>query len=197
MPFITEELYQSLYKDSDSIMISEWPKYDENMNYADDEKDMETVINAIRAIRNIRQEMNVPVSKKANIIFVAKDRAAEVLNNSEALFVKMASASGISVQANKDGIPEDAAAAVVDGAEIYIPLDELIDFEKEIERLAKEKDNLQKELDRVNGKLTNEKFISKAPQKVVDEEKQKLVKYQQMFDNVSERLENLRKRFDA
>ena len=195
MPFITEELYQSLYKDADSIMISKWPEYDEACNFEDDEKDMETVISAIRAIRNIRLEMNVPVSKKANIIFAAKDRAAEVIKKSEALFVKMASASSITVQADKDGIPEDAAAAVVDGAEIYIPLDELIDFEKEIDRLAKEKENLQKELDRVNGKLNNEKFISKAPQKVVDEEKEKLIKYQQMFDNVTDRLDNLRKRF--
>ncbi|MBR5785197.1 MAG: valine--tRNA ligase [Clostridia bacterium] len=195
MPFITEELYQSLYKDADSIMISQWPEYDEACNFEDDEKDMETVISAIRAIRNIRLEMNVPVSKKANIIFAAKDRAAEVIKKSEALFVKMASASSITVQADKDGIPEDAAAAVVDGAEIYIPLDELIDFEKEIDRLAKEKENLQKELDRVNGKLNNEKFISKAPQKVVDEEKEKLIKYQQMFDNVTDRLDNLRKRF--
>ena len=99
---------------------------------------METVISAIRAIRNIRLEMNVPVSKKANIIFVAKDRAADVLKNSEALFAKMASASSIAVQASKDGIPEDAAASVVDGAEIYIPLDELIDFDKEIDRLTKD-----------------------------------------------------------
>lgn len=197
MPFITEELYQSLYKDSDSIMISKWPEYDSELGYEEDAKDMETVISAIRAIRNIRLEMNVPVSKKANIIFVAKDRAADVLKNSEALFAKMASASSIAVQASKDGIPEDAAASVVDGAEIYIPLDELIDFEKEIDRLTKEKENLQKELDRVNGKLNNEKFISKAPQKVVDEEKEKLVKYQQMFDNVTERLDNLRKRFDV
>ena len=197
MPFITEELYQSLYKDSDSIMISKWPEYDENLNYASDEKYMETVISAIRAIRNIRLEMNVPASQKANIIFVAKGETAKAISNSEALFTKMASASGIKVQENKDGIPEDAAAAVVDGAEIYIPLDELIDFEKEIERLTKEKENLQKELDRVNGKLSNERFVSKAPQKVVEEEKEKLVKYQQMFDNVSERLVNLRKRFGA
>lgn len=197
MPFITEELYQSLYKDSDSIMISKWPECDSELGYEEDAKDMETVISAIRAIRNIRLEMNVPVSKKANIIFVAKDRAADVLKNSEALFAKMASASSIAVQASKDGIPEDAAASVVDGAEIYIPLDELIDFDKEIDRLTKEKENLQKELDRVNGKLNNEKFISKAPQKVVDEEKEKLVKYQQMFDNVTERLDNLRKRFDV
>ena len=191
MPFITEELYQSLYKDADSIMISKWPEYDEACNFEDDEKDMETVISAIRAIRNIRLEMNVPVSKKANIIFAAKDRAAEVIKKSEALFVKMASASSITVQADKDGIPEDAAAAVVDGAEIYIPLDELIDFEKEIDRLAKEKENLQKELDRVNGKLNNEKFISKAPQKVVDEEKEKLAKYTQMMEQVKERLAQL------
>ena len=197
MPFITEELYQSLYKDSDSIMISKWPEYDETLNYASDEKHMETVISAIRAIRNIRLEMNVPASQKANIIFVAKGETAKAISNSEALFTKMASASGVKVQEDKDGIPEDAAAAVVDGAEIYIPLDQLIDFEKEIERLTKEKENLQKELDRVNGKLNNEKFISKAPQKVVDEEKEKLVKYQQMFDNVTERLANLRKRFGA
>lgn len=94
-------------------------------------------------------------------------------------------------------IPEDAAAAVVDGAEIYIPLDELIDFEKEMERLSKEKENLERELSRVKGKLENESFVSRAPQKVVDEEKAKLVKYQQMYENVTERLGNIRKRFDV
>ena len=197
MPFITEELYQTLYKDAESIMISQWPEYDSTMEFPSEEKDMELIISAVRAVRNIRQEMNVPVSRKAHIIFVAGGRSAEVIRTSESLFARLAYASGISLQNDKSGIPEDAAAAVVPGAEIYIPLDELIDFEKEMERLTKEKENLEKELNRVNGKLRNESFLSKAPQKVVDEEKAKLVKYKQMYDNVTERLDNLRKRFDV
>lgn len=197
MPFITEELYQSLYKDAESIMISKWPEYDPAREYPEEEKDTELVISAIRAIRNIRQEMNVPASRKAHIVFAASGRAAAVLRDAEPLFARLASASGITVQNDKSGIPEDAAAAVVDGAEIYIPLDELIDFEKEIERLSKEKENLERELSRVKGKLGNESFVSRAPQKVVDEEKAKLVKYQQMYENVTERLGNIRKRFDV
>ena len=197
MPFITEELYQTLYKDAESIMISQWPEYDSTMEFPSEEKDMELIISAVRAVRNIRQEMNVPVSRKAHIIFVAGGRSAEVIRTSESLFARLAYASGISLQNDKSGIPEVAAAAVVPGAEIYIPLDELIDFEKEMERLTKEKENLEKELNRVNGKLRNESFLSKAPQKVVDEEKAKLVKYKQMYDNVTERLDNLRKRFDV
>ena len=197
MPFITEELYQSLYKDAESIMISKWPEYNPAREYPEEEKDTELVISTIRAIRNIRQEMNVPASRRAHILFAASGRAAAVLRDAEPLFARLASASGIAVQNDKSGIPEDAAAAVVDGAEIYIPLDELIDFEKEMERLSKEKENLERELSRVKGKLENESFVSRAPQKVVDEEKAKLVKYQQMYENVTERLGNIRKRFDV
>lgn len=197
MPFITEELYQTLYKDAESIMISNGRNMILQWNFRAKRKIWSLLSARIRAVRNIRQEMNVPVSRKAHIIFVAGGRSAEVIRTSESLFARLAYASGISLQNDKSGIPEDAAAAVVPGAEIYIPLDELIDFEKEMERLTKEKENLEKELNRVNGKLRNESFLSKAPQKVVDEEKAKLVKYKQMYDNVTERLDNLRKRFDV
>ena len=186
-----------MYKDAESIMISKWPEYNPAREYPEEEKDTELVISTIRAIRNIRQEMNVPASRRAHILFAASGRAAAVLRDAEPLFARLASASGIAVQNDKSGIPEDAAAAVVDGAEIYIPLDELIDFEKEMERLSKEKENLERELSRVKGKLENESFVSRAPQKVVDEEKAKLVKYQQMYENVTERLGNIRKRFDV
>lgn len=193
MPFVTEELYQSLYKDAESIMISDWPKYDEALEYPEDTKDTELIINAIRAVRNIRQEMNVPNSRKAHVIFVSSKENENILRAAEPFFARMASASGVSVYGDKSGIPENAAAAVVDGAEIYIPLDELIDFEKEVERLTKEKETLEKELARVKGKLGNESFISKAPQKVVDEEKAKLDKYSQMYENVVQRLESINK----
>ncbi len=192
MPFVTEELYQSLYKDAESIMISKWPEYDEELVYEKETEKTELIINAVRAVRNIRREMNVPNSRKAHIIFVAPDENISILKAAEPLFARMACASGVSAVKDKTGIPENAASAVIDGAGIYIPLDELIDLEKEAERLTKEKENLEKELQRVKGKLGNESFVSKAPQKVVDEERAKLEKYTKMYGDLVQRLESLK-----
>lgn len=194
MPFVTEEIYTHLINDGRSIMISEWPGYSEELNFARDEAKMSIIMDAIRSIRNTRAEMNVPPSRKARIIFVAAGEAEKAtLSEGTAFFQRLAGASDVAVQLNKDGIPADAVGAVVHGAEIFIPLDELIDIEKEIERLNKEKANLEGELKRVKGKLSNEGFVAKAPQKVIEEEKAKQAKYQDMYDKVAARLESLKK----
>jgi len=194
MPFITEEIYCHLINDDESIMISKWPEYVEKYNYSEDEAKMQLIMEAVRSVRNIRAEMNVPPSRKAKIIFVASgDKELGILEEGKTYFEKLASASEVVVQRDKEGIPEDAVSSVIAGAEIFIPLDALIDIEKEIERLQKEKSNLEKELERVKGKLSNQGFVSKAPAKVIEEEKSKLMKYQEMYDKVVERLKALSK----
>ena len=194
MPFISEEIYQHLVIEEPSIMISNWPEFSDDYNFLQDEKRMNFIMEATRSIRNIRSELNVPPSKKAKVIFVTQEEdKREVIQNGANFLEKLAWASEIIVKEDKTGIPTNAASAVLHGAEIYIPLEELIDIDKEIERLEKEKTNLQKELDRVNGKLSNKGFISKAPEKVIDEEKAKKVKYQEMYDKVVERVNGLKK----
>jgi valyl-tRNA synthetase len=194
MPFITEEIYTHLINDGRSIMISEWPVYSEELNFADDEAKMKIIMDAIRSTRNIRAEMNVPPSRKAKMIFVAEGEAERAtLLEGTSFFQRLASASEVAVQADKAGVPSDAVGTVIAGAEIFIPLDELIDIEKEIERLTKEKANLEGELKRVEGKLGNEGFVAKAPPKVIEEEKAKREKYKDMYQKVVERLESLKK----
>ncbi|HHX17997.1 MAG TPA: valine--tRNA ligase [Clostridium sp.] len=194
MPFITEEIYSHLINEDESIMISKWPLYEEKYNYQEEEKKMDLIMNIIKSIRNIRAEMNVPPSKKAKTIFVAPgSREQEILKEGEAFFKTLGYSSETVIQADKSGIPSDAVTSVLAGVEVFIPLEDLIDIEKEIERLEKEKENLQKELDRVNKKLSNEGFVSKAPKKVIDGEREKKEKYEEMYQKVSERLNSLKK----
>ena len=194
MPFITEEIYTHLVNDGRSIMISEWPVYDEALNSAADEAKMNIIMDAIRSTRNIRAEMNVPPSRKAKMIFAAAGETERAtLLEGTSFFQRLAGASEVMVQADRAGIPSDAVGTVIAGAEIFIPLDELIDIEKEIERLNKEKANLEGELKRVEGKLNNEGFVAKAPAKVIEEEKAKREKYKDMYLKVVERLESLKK----
>jgi valyl-tRNA synthetase len=195
MPFITEEIYRHLVNTDESIMISSWPQYKEEYNYSDEEKKMGMVMTAIKSIRNIRAEMNVHPSKKSKIIFVAAEEDnRKTIQKGERFFVSMAGASEIIAQNDKSGVPGDAVASIIEGVEIFIPLEDLIDIEKEIERLESEKEKLKKELDRVASKLGNNGFISKAPAKVVEAEREKQSKYQEMYDKVVERLEGLKKR---
>ncbi len=194
MPFVTEEIYTHLLNDGRSIMISEWPEYSPELNFADDEVKMKTIMDAIRNIRNIRAEMNVPPARRAKMIFVAAGETERAtLSEGTSFFQRLAGASEVVVQSDKEGIPADAVSTVIHGAEIFIPLDELIDIEKEIERLNKEKANLEDELKRVEGKLSNQGFVAKAPQKVIDEEKAKQEKYKEMYSKVVERIESLKK----
>lgn len=189
MPFVTEEIYQHLLTDDRSIMISAWPQYREEYHFPAEEVQMALIMDAIRNIRNIRAEMNVPPSRKAKVIFVAdNDEIRNTLHAGKSFFERLASASEVQVQSDKAGIPEDAVATIIPNAEAYIPLEDLIDIAKELERLEKEKANLQKELDRVNSKLGNEGFVAKAPAKVIEEEKGKQEKYRLMYDKVVERI---------
>ncbi len=194
MPFITEEIYTHLVNDGRSIMISEWPVYDEELSFTADEAKMNIIMDAIRSTRNIRAEMNVPPSRRAKMIFVAAgETEGATLLEGTSFFQRLAGASEVTVQTDRAGIPADAVGTVIAGAEIFIPLDELIDIDKEIERLNKEKANLEGELKRVEGKLNNEGFVAKAPAKVIEEEKAKREKYKDMYLKVVERLESLRK----
>ena len=195
MPFITEEIYSHLITGDESIMISAWPGYSDNVLYPAEEKQMEFIMDSVRGIRNIRAEMNVPAARKAKAIFVTEDsQIIDLIRNEKSTFGRLAGLSDIITQKTKEGIAQDAVAVVVNGAEIYLPLEDLIDMEKEIERLEKEKANLEMELERVNKKLSNEGFIAKAPADVINSEREKLNKYSDMYEKVKERLNTLKKR---
>ncbi len=193
MPFITEEIHRYLINDDESIMISAWPVYDESLKCPEAEKDMELIMSVIKAVRNIRAEMNVPPSRKTKLIVVAGAAESSILRTGTKFFERLAGASEIAVQAYKAGIPQDAVVAVIAGAEIFIPLEDLVDIQKEIERLEKEKANLEKELERVDNKLNNVSFVAKAPVKVIEEERAKKAKYGEMYERLMERLGSLKR----
>lgn len=192
MPFITEEIYKHITDETPSITIANWPEYSEDKNFQEDVKAMEFVIEAIKSIRNIRAEMNVPNSRRAKIMLIpSSDAAKKAFEDGLVYFEKLAFASEV-VFVNKEDIPNDAVSAVTEGTQIYMPLEDLIDKQKEIERLTKEKEKLEKEVERAEGKLNNANFVAKAPQKLVDEEKEKLEKYKEMLNKVIERLEAMK-----
>ena len=194
MPFITEEIFCNLQDEEPSIMISSWPVYKEEWNFAADEHAVEVIKESVRAIRNVRTSMNVPPSRKAKVFVVTEDAdLTDIFENSRVFFSTLASASEVVIQKDKTGIGEDAVSAVIPKAAIYMPFAELVDIEKETERLKKEEERLTKELARVNGMLANEKFVSKAPQAKIDEEKAKLQKYTEMMEQVKTRLAQLGK----
>lgn len=192
MPFITEEIYLHLDAEFKSITISEWPEFDKAVSDENAEKDMSYIIDAIKGIRNVRAEMNVPPSRKAKVIgFVSKEAEAAFISGKQ-YFEKLASASDVELINSKNDIPANAVSVVTMGAELFIPLLDLIDLDKELQRLDKEKEKLLSEIDRVEKKLSNEKFVSKAPQKVIDEEKAKGDKYKEMLSAVVDRINSLK-----
>ena len=193
MPFITEEIFCTLCPEEETIMLAPWPEYTEEWNFAKEEADVETIKVLVKGIRNIRSEMNVPPSRKAKYFIVSSDAdLCELFASHKDIYSQLISASEIDVQADKAGIPEDAVSVVIPNAVVYIPLEKLVDMAKERERLEKEKAKLAKELARSNGMLNNEKFLTKAPQAKVDEEKAKLEKYKQMMEDVENRLAQLK-----
>ncbi|WP_069649981.1 valine--tRNA ligase [Caloranaerobacter ferrireducens] len=195
MPFITEEIWQHLPNTESSLIIAKWPVYKEEYNFEKSERRIGFIMEAVKNIRNIRAEMNVAPSKKAKVIFVTNNNDIKnMLSEGEIYFTTLAGASSIEIRDNKDGIGEDAMSAVVEDCEIYLPLEELVDIAKEIERLEKEKERLEGELKRVRNKLSNEGFISKAPKHIVDKEREKEAKYQNMMEKVLERLESLKRK---
>ena len=195
MPFITEEIFCTLQSEEESIMISKWPEFTEEWHFAEDEAAVEMIKEAVRGIRNVRTGMNVPPSKKAKVFVVSEsENVRNTFENGKVFFATLGSASEVTVQADRSGIDEDAVSAVLPEAVIYMPFAELVDIDKEIERLQKEEQRLTKELARVNGMLSNERFMSKAPESKVAEERAKLEKYSQMMDQVKERLAHLQAR---
>ena len=191
MPFITEEIYTYLPTVEGSIVIAQWPHYKEEDNMASEEEMMELAMDGIRNIRNARAEMDVPPSKKAKVIIVPTEGKKSAVEATKEYFVTLASASMVEIAETEENIPEDAVSVVINGAKIFIPLDELVDFEKEKERLTKEKAKLEGEIKRVNGKLSNQGFLAKAPESLVNEEKAKKEKFEEMMKSVLERLENI------
>lgn len=194
MPFVTEEIWQYLPHEGKTITLASWPEYIDELNDDDAEKNMQLIMDAIRSIRNMRAEMDVAPSRKARVMIVIQDtKIASIFKENRVYLEKLASSSQVIIQKDKENIPEDAVTGVIEGAQIFIPLEELVDIEKEIERLEKEKERLEKELERVNKKLSNKGFLEKAPEQVVQSEKEKREKYQGMMDRVLDSLANLKK----
>ena len=194
MPFITEEIYGALVPEEESLMISSWPKYRAEWEFPAAEELMGHAKDITRGIRNMRAEMNVPNNRRTKAFIVSGNQ--ELLNGMEILkeSVKpLMLANDIILQCEKKEAAEDAVSIVVPGAAVYLPLEDLVDFEQELERLTKEEEKLTKEIARAKGMLSNEKFLSKAPEKKVQEEKEKLEKYTQMLEQVKERMAGLKK----
>ncbi len=194
MPFITEEIFCTLQDEEESIMISEWPVYKDEWNFESDEKAIETIKEAVRGIRNVRTQMNVAPSRKAKVFVVSEDKETlDIFTTGKLFFESLAYASESVCQEDKSGIADDAVSVALGSATVYIPFSDLVDLKAEIERLTKEQKKLEGELARSKNMLSNEKFLSKAPESKIAEEKEKQLKYQQTYDQITERLKQLQK----
>ncbi len=191
MPFITEEIWSHLPNTKSDLITAEWPVVVEKYTNATAEKSMAVIMEAIKNVRNVRAEMDVKPSRKAKIIVTANEEIANMFLENSNYFEALASASELEID-EKANVPEDAIAIVTEGAELFLPLADLVDFSKEIERLEKEQKKLEGEVERVVRKLANQGFVAKAPEKLIDAEKEKQAKYQAMLDNVLERIEAMK-----
>ncbi len=194
MPFITEEIYSVLVPEEESLMMSSWPVYKEEWNFPADEAIVEHVKDITRGIRNMRAEMNVPNNRRTKVFVISEDQSLlEGVDSLKDSAMPLMLANEILVNTEKKEIAEDAVSIVVPGATVYLPLEDLVDFEQELERLQKEEEKLTKEIARAKGMLSNERFVSKAPAAKVQEEKEKLEKYTQMLSQVQERIAGLKR----
>ena len=191
MPFITEEIFTHLNDKEETITLSAWPEYKEELNDKKAESDMAFVIEAIKNLRNLRAEMNVKPSRKANVICYISDEAKDAFTAGASYIEKLASASNVSFINDKNEVPQNSVSLVVKGGELFMPLLDLVDREKELERLAKEVKKLEGEIERIDKKLSNAGFVAKAPEKVVLGEKEKRSKYVEMLEAVKARVEAL------
>ena len=192
MPFITEEIFCTMQDEEESIMISEWPVYKDEWNFAQDEKAIETIKEAVRGIRNVRTQMIVAPYRKAKVFVVSdKEEVLDIFRTGKLFFESLAYASESVCQTGKDNIADDAVSVVLADATVYIPFSDLVDLAAEIERLTKEQKKLEGELKRSQNMLSNEKFLAKAPAEKIAEEKEKQLKYQQTYDQIKERLAQL------
>ena len=191
-PFITETIFLKLQTAEESIMISAWPEYDKTMHCPAEVKEVQQIQECVRAVRNIRLDKQVPPSKKIKIIALCENNeAADKFNQSKTFFAFLAGAEAVEICTNTDNIPDTAVSVVCSAAVLYLPLDTLIDFEKERERLDKERKKLEQEIARIDGKLSNEGFVKKAPEKLIEAEKEKRKTYQAMLEKVEAQAKNL------
>ena len=193
MPFITEEIYQQLFKDADSIMISEWPAYDKDADDPDAEKEIGLLIDAVKGIRNIRTQMKVPNSAKATVIFVTEKANFDLIRESSGALKRLGNASDVIVTDSDKDAPPDSVSVIIPGATIYMPLTDLIDVDKELERLGLELNKIEGEIERVSAKLANENFVTKAPARLIDAEREKAAKYAALRDETVSQLERIKK----
>ena len=191
MPFITEEIYSKLYHKPESIMMTEFPKYEEKLDFKNDEELAAEIMNIITEIRNIRSKMNVHPSKKTKLIFVTKT-AKDEIEKSEAFLEKLGFANKIEIQETTENIPENAVAILSKNMEVHIPFEELVDIEEEKKRLEGEKKRLEAEVQRGEKMLSNPGFINKAPEAKINEEKEKLANYKELLENVIQKLEKMK-----
>lgn len=197
MPFITEEIWGFLPHGEDEqgyLIKAEWPKTSISYIYPKSSKIVEMAMDAIKAIRNIRAEKNVVPSKKLRATILAEGEKEETMKSGADYLKNLANITELTFAESKSDVPEDAVSAVIDGAEIYVPLDDLVDYKEEFDRLTKEKKRLEGEVARVNGKLSNQGFVSKAPEKVINEERAKKEMYEEMLAKVSAQLESVSKK---
>ena len=193
IPFVTEEIFCNLQDEEESIMVSAWPVSKKEWNFAEEEEAVEMMKEAVRAIRTVRTSMNVPPSKKATVYVVSEDaKVREIFEHNKIFFATLGYASEVAVQSDKTGIAEDAVSVLIHQAALYMPFADLVDIDKEIERLTKEEDKMNKEIKRAQGMLSNPKFVDKAPADKVQAEKDKLEKYTQMLAQIQERLAALK-----
>ncbi|HPP31991.1 MAG TPA: valine--tRNA ligase, partial [Soehngenia sp.] len=192
MPFITEEIWQHLPETDKPLIIENWPIKNDSMIFEREKEEIDYIKSAIKAIRNIRSEMNVPMNKKSKLIFVPdNEEIREIILKNSRKFITLAGAEDIEIESTNIDFGTDYVSIVLEKCEVYMPLKDLIDISKEIERLEKERLRLVDEINRVDKKLANEGFVSKAPKNIIEEEKQKKEKYAQMLESVIDRLKVL------
>ena len=189
MPFITEEIWQALPHEGDALMMQSYPEYSEKLNFPEDEANFGMVMDAIKAVRARRSEMNVPPSRKSHLIIVTDK--AKAFNDGEKFICKLAYASGVEVRAELPESADGMVSVITDNARMFMPMAELVDLEKERARMEKELANAKKQLDGQNAKLANENFVSRAPEKVVNAEREKKAKLEALIENLEESLKNL------
>ena len=191
MPFLTEEIWQAIPHEGDSIMVQSWPKFREDLCFKTEETAMEAIMNAIRAVRNRRAEMNVPPSKKSTLYVVTGKR--DVFEQGAGFITRLAYADQVVVTDTAPAGHEDMVSCVTADAEMFIPMNQLVDIEKELERIAKELEKARKNLASIEGKLSNENFVSRAPESVVNAEKEKAEKARALIAQLEEAEKRLKK----
>ncbi|MBP5313134.1 MAG: valine--tRNA ligase [Clostridia bacterium] len=192
MPFITEEIYQLLFKDCESIMISQWPVYDKDAENLTAEKEIGLLIDAVKGIRNIRTQMKVPNSAKATVYFVTEEENFDLIRESSGALKRLGNAQNVIVTSSDADAPSDSVSVIIPGATVYMPLTELIDIDKELERLTAELSKIESEIERVSGKLANENFVNKAPARLIDAEREKFAKFTALKEETLSQLERIK-----